>query len=1026
MTSVPRPLPDAPRLITGAFPDNLLPRLRSEISAIKAADPLAGVAIVVSSEVSAAYLSRDLAETGCNLANARILSLHSVLTRINSALHPDLRQLPADIDIPFHFNAMRNALETDNPFGETVDYPGFGRAFSRSLRDLIEADISSLTMFSRTNLRQVVSRRVEVISRALDNLGKSLPREFQFNQIDSNSSDYDLISSLKRAIHVDEIIFFGLYDFNELQFKTLEFLIRIMPVTMLLPVVTDNGKAVEAFKFAEGTVERLRETFSKANFEESGAENTISARLFDFSVEDSTTPTTSEKVGIFSASDPASECEIIVGRIADLVFNRQVAPHRIAIGLWSPDEYAHLVLTQLKRAGLPFYDGIGTRLSKTEPGRALLQILALTPGTISGRDIIGLLHLPSIWRNLITEPNHLVSFERIINKTGVVKGSAGAWEQGLNRLVNQRNRDEELEVNEDDVKTVLDFVRCLLVAVNEISSETDYTASLEILIKICRQMLKETPEREAIIECLADQCDLPGSKMAFAIDDFRVIISSILDSRIHGRGEPISDGIAMLTPLTMRGIEFDYIFLPGFHQGGIPVVTNDNALLPDDLRQQINRVISGRETVPLALSVDRVSEDRLLFTMLIASAREELSLSFPRRLFSARSEQFPSQFILEYCRIVSGKSVSSDSLTSLSFYYDLSAGDYLPDWESRLVQPSDYLRKFLSTLNPLERQSILEKYLEQGSQFHQRLQVAFDSHLSGPVWSEFEGMPGPSLHTKEVKTISVSDLEGYAECPLRYWLNSGLKLTPWREPEISLDVSASILGEIIHEVFHKLFGLALTTGRIPLDEVDLPWCNEQSVIIFETLIPKYRAKCPAPTPIWDLTGRALTERIKAALPRLVELQTGLRFEASEIDLERISLEELFGIETELLFKGRIDRLDKQSGGVGVHIIDYKTGKVPKPDRLDDGENLQLPLYLAAVLRSNQNLILGNSAASYYQIKADGEVAVFSIDEVWLENNRAELSSILSSLTKCMSARAFPPIPHNESDCRNCAVEMACD
>jgi RecB family exonuclease len=128
---------------------------------------------------------------------------------------------------------------------------------------------------------------------------------------------------------------------------------------------------------------------------------------------------------------------------------------------------------------------------------------------------------------------------------------------------------------------------------------------------------------------------------------------------------------------------------------------------------------------------------------------------------------------------------------------------------------------------------------------------------------------------------------------------------------------------------------------------------------------------------------------------------------------------------EVILSGRIDRIDRTSDGKSVRIIDYKTGSAnTKPEKLQGGTSLQLPLYLKAVLDSNKSVNSSGSNAQYLRILPDGSVKRYVIDGDQLEMLKPALDLTVGTINTLIHKGFFPP-DHVKGACDYCSSALAC-
>ena len=1000
--------------------------LKEELHRIKKPDPLAGVIMVVSSEAAVAYTEKDLALDGVNLANVRIMTLSRFALHINSLIPLKLPSLPSGSETALLYSALREALGKENPFGDSSLFPGFGRSIGRALSDLLEANLEAFDLPAIPSLRPVAKDRLLAISRVLATFRSSFGASYS-TEFDTFSPQVFKEKDVAEQLDLTEVILYGIYDFNELQYSFIKALAGSIPTNILIPSTNTNQILSNSFHYAAKTIDRITADFPEALTSRQSGSYSFANALFDYGSIDSTPCKPVADVRIFSASDPAAETDLIVGKVADLIFNHGVSPESIGVILWQPDIYKTLLIDAFARASLPVYDGIGKSMLKTGTGRALKDMLALSAESISGRELLELIQHGEIKPPAIESDGTFVLIEQLVNRCGVVKGSAAIWEQALNLLIQSKEGQIESPIYISAASQTRDYILKLFRLLNDLQTKQSLAEMAHSVTRLVAEFLVEGEIRNSIIVQLQSFTMLSSEKFRFDYSDLLQILNASLDSVTVDKGEVLTDGVALLTPMTARTIEFEYLFLPGFTQGNIPAVSRENPLLTDDIRWRVNKSLTNCADRPLPLSSERSSEEKLLFALILSSVKRGITISYPVSTFGASKIALPSHFLLEVCRTIIGASISSDQLRTLDFFDDFTKSDLTTGWETRLVTSDDFPRKMASKLSNANRRLLLKSLSKGQSRFVDRLELSNSLRGTGARWTNYDGMPGLEGAIPTGKDIPITEIEDYAECPFRCWMTRRLKLAEWRNPEISLDITPDIVGSLLHSLYQKLFDLALTTGRIPLTSDYLPWASEQLPAILDSIRYYYRNKCPAPASVWQITENAIIERVEASLPKLIELQEEYLFHQSEKDVEfqvEAGSDRLEGVKIAL--SGRIDRIDRISDGRGLHVIDYKSGSAGDPTKLDGGSRLQLPLYLRILLKADPALDPANSKASYFQLGRNGDVKSRAIDGIWLAENTGAIDQIVETVTKGLLSGYFPPMPDNENNCRNCPVGAVCD
>lgn len=1019
-----KPAAGSPKFVFGSYPDSLKEALTRELDRIKGEDPLAGAIIVVSSDTSTGYLEWDLAQSGVNLGNVRILPfdrLARLLEPVSSKKTVSTRNETALV-----FAALQSVLSDENPFGAAVEFPGFLSVINGAINDLLEAEVSAIPSSVFAALKPGKIARLKALAEA-----NTRYREQYLPEFHTDRRRYTPVSpktSIEETILRDcELLYFGLFDFNSIQFNYLQSLAKIAPSTFLFPFPQLENRPVPAYNFASRTIDRLTVAFPKGSKSILETPPKSLWSLFDYeNIDNFKGGSLSSDLKVVLAGDPVSECQLIAGMTADLIFNRHIPPSKIGIVLWQPENYRHLMVQALQRALIPVYDGIGVRLEKTDAGKALADLLSMSAAGISGNQFVDLIQNNAIKKIGVCADDTLVMIEEIVNRCGIIKAGATVWENRLEYL----SRKDPVEEREQRLQSVIGDLRPFLAKLFDLTGQVctaqRFSEKIDASLKLIEEFIVEGDEREAIEECLS------GFKPLFHLienikhETYSTLVASCLNSRHIRKGTPVVDGVAILSPMNARIVEFDHLFIPGMVQGAVPGVTRENPLLTDEIRSRINRAYSGQIDFPLPLASGRAAEEKMLFSMIVGSARKSLTLSYSGRSLSEGRVNFPSHYLLELCRIVTGSTTSSDDLRKLPFVEDWSDDDFPNGWEDRLVELRDYPSKLLRRTSLSQRASLFRQLTETRCMGLDFTNNNTGTRGSGSRWTEYDGFPGMCWNRADGMRISVTELEEYARCPFRCWLTKRLRLSPWRDPEVALDIPPEIAGKLLHGIYERLFGLAKTTGRIPLTDNDLPWAIAQIPLVIDHVCHRLKMDFPAPAGVWAMAEKTLMQRATGSIPFLIASQGDYRFAESEYKIEREMTISVDGEPIRITFIGKVDRIDTRDDHRGCHVIDYKSGAADDPDDVKFGTRLQLPLYLKFLMDRDSALNPGLCRASYYKVEPDGKLVIYPVSGEWVEQNRNVLDHYLETIAKGIIAGYFPPIPIKYDICRNCAVEKVCD
>ena len=215
-------------------------------------------------------------------------------------------------------------------------------------------------------------------------------------------------------------------------------------------------------------------------------------------------------------------------------------------------------------------------------------------------------------------------------------------------------------------------------------------------------------------------------------------------------------------------------------------------------------------------------------------------------------------------------------------------------------------------------------------------------------------LPETARELFRTDSSSISRLEGYAACPYRHFIDYGLR--PVRQENYEFDNADA--GSFFHAALDRFMK---TAGG----EKEWPDLRDEQVDGMMDAI------CAELTEEWD--GSSLREDAMGIwqgeeyLRRIHHAARVLTRFAANSDFRTIATERSFGRDdglppmilhladgSEVKLQGIIDRIDTYENGEGIwlRVVDNKSSlKKPDPAKMADGEQLQLMIYLKAVLRA---------------------------------------------------------------------------
>ena len=385
--------------------------------------------------------------------------------------------------------------------------------------------------------------------------------------------------------------------------------------------------------------------------------------------------------------------------------------------------------------------------------------------------------------------------------------------------------------------------------------------------------------------------------------------------------------------------EYKVVFMAGLLEKVFPQEIREDALFKDEERRVINQ-----KGVVLEERQWRSAGERYFFYMGLARAKNRLYLSYPLNDSEGRPA-LPSFFVEEVKKcfhrlpvMVSGGEKQETTVERWETEEDVSKG------LAQILFRKDQLESAsLAGLIPILNEWMCEKSFREVVRFGLSDGKAV---IRDPKVREFfKSISGP---------FSATRLETYATCAFKYFAGKVLFLEESLEGREAV-VMGSMLHETLEEFYKGLSKEARSSGSFLEDE---PGMKMKLRTILEKRMkeglfrnePLYRQRI-----YLDSMRNALDIFIKAErklfhgrelVPTFFELAFG---NGDKESLDSLKIEDPSG---NILVQGKIDRIDVSKDGKKALVIDYKRSsrEFRMNERLSEGLELQLPIYLLAVKR----------------------------------------------------------------------------
>ncbi len=205
------------------------------------------------------------------------------------------------------------------------------------------------------------------------------------------------------------------------------------------------------------------------------------------------------------------------------------------------------------------------------------------------------------------------------------------------------------------------------------------------------------------------------------------------------------------------------------------------------------------------------------------------------------------------------------------------------------------------------------------------------------------------------KPFSVTAFNTYGECPYKFFLARVLNLSP---PDDEGEYTALARGTVLHKILELFF----KNHRKGFEHAKLDEYADEIKILTDEIMESSGVKESFSHPfLFEIEKEEIVNNIIDYLAWHI---------AQGGDFKPVFLELGFGYKKgfsldfapDILLSGKIDRIDEDSEGRLV-VFDYKSGSTPDIKQVEEGTNLQLPLYIMASEQLLKKPIVGGAFIS---------------------------------------------------------------
>ena len=657
----------------------------------------------------------------------------------------------------------------------------------------------------------------------------------------------------------------------------------------------------------------------------------------------------SDRIRIFEADNPYEECDFIASDIKRRVISGEKYSD-FAIIARNAEKYSGILDVSLMRCNVPHFISKRRDISGFEATKLLQSAIRTVSGGFAREDLMtyakcGLLDLSreacdefelyaERWQ--ISGRRFFDGGDWNMRPEGYSARSDGGSEEKLRRINETRRKITEplvaLKERFSGAACVLDFATALVDFMVELQLEGRIRSRAALLLELGE--LEAADEHSRLFDGICAALDTLVSTLGDLPADaesFRSLLELTFSECDVGRIPAMADSVTVGSADSLRLGERRHVYIIGANRAEFPMTPSDGAYFNNKDKSDLSAI-----GLPIEENAEfDFSRELFYFSRSFSLARESLTISYSSsdRAFKASE----AAEVIARISSLSGGRIKPIAISSLPAAERVFSPELALEYRAKTEEEGSVVRAALL-------RSGYEKELETASLSIENSGLRLGEATTRAMF------PGDIALTQ-------TRIDKYIDCPLQYFCRFGLRLSENERAEFD----ARNIGSFIHSVLEKFF-FEVRERSIDLSDIS----DSEKREIANRAANEYLTSLGTDDMRGKRTEFAISRLEGAAIPIIdgicKELQ-GSDFKPTFFELKIGDGKDGAPRATEFRASdgrrvrvfGSIDRVDtyvSENGDAFIRVIDYKTGtKNFSPDDLDEGRNLQMFLYLRAVVET---------------------------------------------------------------------------
>ncbi|MBR3632525.1 MAG: exodeoxyribonuclease V subunit gamma [Elusimicrobiaceae bacterium] len=912
--------------------------------------PQRPVLVLCPSGRMAEYLRRKLARRNGLISNVFFVTFSQLISTLDAENgNNQLALLPND---HFHDYLLKQTLQT-NGLNRYPVSRGFLNALKSSLRDLADSLADPVVLqehadtFTDPFLQEDAAHWQWLVQvyKAYQQKLDQVPGYRSYQQYFTQALQQ--ASQGSRWLHsFQEILVYGFYELTGRQLELFQVLRSHYPVTVFW-AYADTPSFAFGRKFFETNIAGSPSCMALPNKGEAESVGAVADYLFT----PQAAPRKPDGLHLVFAPDPQGELFFVAKEMLRLHEQQDIAWEDMAVVARSLGPYQLTLPGLFAENAIAFQADFSTGLEAHPLGVFWLNLISLARNGFDREQLLAVINSPYFagqnqWRYLVEES----LAERDYNQwADLVRPGLKHYDPAFLQWLEQIKG--QLEFLEKALSWT-SLSQATLALLQQYTNTAIFTSQEQSLW----QQVQEAVNSFARYETIA--CEAQRGEF---VEELLAAWKAITVHEVYNPAGAVTVGEVQ----SLRGMEFKVIFLLGANEKIFPQVIREDPVLKDYYR----RILRDQLGFWMNQKMERFEEERLLFSGVVQTARQQLYVSFLRE-DEAKKALVPSSYVVELAR-AAGVGLTEETLQKVP----ARLLDRLSTLESSLLT-----RQEISLMLAAQTAdaSVYEQVGLNRAQLTEQLEAAKQIATTGAL-TAYDGMiaSGASIfQAQHAQGFSPSALQDLARCPLKYFFAKGVGLAHPDEVLSRSEIAPNLRGTIYHEVlmdyYQRLDQEGLTAELF--DQAR----QERVKEAFEERYPAGSYKQFGIYPvIWDLLVQDMQEKLADFVVKDAQYLDGYVPHIFETYFEKIYQP---SAQLSLKIKGIIDRIDVNPEQKTFRIVDYKSGR-------HGGKNLAADMFKQVILQPFLYLVLAQQQSSTQGLSADG-AALLTIQKGY---NRQELS-----------------------------------